>query len=106
MKHLNVYRIERAYGGPEEGGWWYDDYIPLKSFRGRTKRIRKKLRKRLESLFPNPNSAGRILAGRPEDLNSVDDFHPDDTFGITFGHDIMILEERGKAHYKPRPYYC
>ena len=21
---INVYRVERAYGGPEEGGWWYD----------------------------------------------------------------------------------
>lgn len=19
-----LYRIDRAYGGPEEGGWWYD----------------------------------------------------------------------------------
>ena len=22
--HLNEYRTNRAYGGPEEGGWWYD----------------------------------------------------------------------------------
>lgn len=21
--HLNVYEQDRAYGGPEEGGWWY-----------------------------------------------------------------------------------
>lgn len=21
---INVYQVERAYGGPEEGGWWYD----------------------------------------------------------------------------------
>ena len=21
---LAVYEIDRAYGGPEEGGWWYD----------------------------------------------------------------------------------
>ena len=20
---VNVYRVQRAYGGPEEGGWWY-----------------------------------------------------------------------------------
>ena len=24
MSYLNVYIIGRAYGGPEEGGWWYD----------------------------------------------------------------------------------
>ena len=22
--HLNEYLTDRAYGGPEEGGWWYD----------------------------------------------------------------------------------
>jgi len=22
----SAYKIERCYGGPEEGGWWYDNY--------------------------------------------------------------------------------
>ena len=22
--HVNLYRVDRACGGPEEGGWWYD----------------------------------------------------------------------------------
>jgi hypothetical protein len=22
--HVSVYEIDRGYGGPEEGGWWYD----------------------------------------------------------------------------------
>ena len=22
--HVNLYRTDRQYGGPEEGGWWYD----------------------------------------------------------------------------------
>ena len=25
---VNVYLLERLYGGPEEGGWWYDAGIP------------------------------------------------------------------------------
>lgn len=24
MWHVNVYELDRAYGGPEEGGWWYN----------------------------------------------------------------------------------
>lgn len=24
--HVTVYFVERTYGGPEEGGWWYDRY--------------------------------------------------------------------------------
>ena len=23
-RFVNAYRINRRYGGPEEGGWWYD----------------------------------------------------------------------------------
>jgi len=31
--HVNVYERDRAYGGPEEGGWWFDTgrYRPEKS---------------------------------------------------------------------------
>jgi hypothetical protein len=25
--YVSVYNIESCYGGPEEGGWWYDWYI-------------------------------------------------------------------------------
>lgn len=28
---LNVYVLERLYGGPEEGGWWYDAGVPVLS---------------------------------------------------------------------------
>ena len=24
IKHVNVYLVDRAYGGPEEGGWWFN----------------------------------------------------------------------------------
>ena len=30
-KHLNVYQITQAYGGPEEGGWWFDAGVPCES---------------------------------------------------------------------------
>lgn len=25
---VNGYEVYRQYGGPEEGGWWYDEYEP------------------------------------------------------------------------------
>lgn len=31
LVHANAYRITRHYGGPEEGGWWYDRGEPLGS---------------------------------------------------------------------------
>ena len=29
--HVNAYSVDRIYGGPEEGGWWYDSGEPLGS---------------------------------------------------------------------------
>jgi hypothetical protein len=31
VKYVNAYRVSRHYGGPEEGGWWYDSGEPLAS---------------------------------------------------------------------------
>lgn len=30
---ITLYEISRCYGGPEEGGWWYDYYTPTRSMR-------------------------------------------------------------------------
>jgi hypothetical protein len=29
--YINVYSVTRHYGGPEEGGWWYNSGTPLAS---------------------------------------------------------------------------
>lgn len=29
LVYLNVYAITRHYGGPEEGGWWYNSGVPV-----------------------------------------------------------------------------
>lgn len=29
--YINIYLIDRRYGGPEEGGWWYTDGEPYAS---------------------------------------------------------------------------
>jgi len=29
--YVNVYLIDRCYGGPEEGGWWFDRGFPVAS---------------------------------------------------------------------------
>lgn len=30
--YVNLYDMWRTYGGPEEGGWWYDQYCPSDEF--------------------------------------------------------------------------
>lgn len=39
---VNVYQLDRGYGGPEEGGWWYDYEYPIESVK--CKRGRQALR--------------------------------------------------------------
>lgn len=29
--YLNTYEVHQAYGGPEEGGWWFDCGTPVQS---------------------------------------------------------------------------
>lgn len=29
MIYINMYLSDRQYGGPEEGGWWYDTLEPV-----------------------------------------------------------------------------
>ena len=43
---VQVVEIDRLYGGPEEGGWWYDWYT-VRFHKRTTKRLAKKLAKRL-----------------------------------------------------------
>lgn len=29
IMYVNIYSVGRAYGGPEEGGWWFDTGVPI-----------------------------------------------------------------------------
>ena len=37
MVYVNVYEITRHYGGPEEGGWYYNNYDCLETYPVRNK---------------------------------------------------------------------
>jgi hypothetical protein len=32
IEFWSIYKHDRVYGGPEEGGWWYDTWCHIKSF--------------------------------------------------------------------------
>jgi len=48
-RYITVYHVTRHYGGPEEGGWWYNWNKPVetgkipKKFQGNTSRARNKV---------------------------------------------------------------
>ncbi len=50
--HIGAYEFTRQYGGPEEGGWWYDDYRHLESLPN-TEANRKELEKKHSHITRN-----------------------------------------------------
>lgn len=53
VNYLTVFLCDRAYGGPEEGGWWYDTGEVQEVVRVRSKQQLKRERRRLEQAYSN-----------------------------------------------------
>ena len=85
-RYVNAYAITREYGGPEEGGWWYDVAWPLGSIKAGSKRRRKKALAKLRAAHGDKASG---------DISSV-----------LGGCEVWIGAEDGPAMQPgPRPHY-
>lgn len=89
--YLNVYLYDRAYGGPEEGGWWYDTYEPIED------------RCRIVTEEQGPNSLERLR----EELDKENESRIGPSSVRSEGYYIAVLES-WPAEYEPRhrPHYC
>jgi hypothetical protein len=87
MKFLNVYEVTRHYGGPEEGGWWYNWYECIEVFPVRDEEQGEQLRDWLFSEHEHKKH-GNI-------------------YSVLGGTDIVVyLEDEPKeSETKERPYY-
>jgi hypothetical protein len=57
---VNVYEVDRIYGGPEEGGWWYDAGRCVLS-RQVAEESADLLMAELESRYPNTGKSSSVL---------------------------------------------
>lgn len=90
LKHVNLYLVDRAYGGAEEGGWWYDAG-KFVSCLGKTL---------------DPVAADTIRdahAGRLAALNKGR--RPISSVLSTGRYEIAIEPRAGESYPKFRPYY-
>lgn len=55
MYYASLEKVVRCYGGPEEGGWWYDRNVPVKVFACK-KRIARKAWKHYQAEADRLNS--------------------------------------------------
>ena len=90
MKWINVYSTTRHYGGPEEGGWWYnwEECIVSTAFHADTPiDVLESEKARLSLLF------------RGHDEGNI--------YSVNGGveHWVAIEDERAESETKERPYY-
>lgn len=59
--YVNVYISDRAYGGPEEGGWYYDtwEYVPSESVIGTSEDDAERLREEKQKWADEENKTRR-----------------------------------------------
>lgn len=81
----NVYEISREYGGPEEGGWWYDVGQPVRSIKADTYEIAKLMVDYLANEYP--------ATGRSESVLGGEDYR------------VTIEPHEAKAYPEERPHY-
>lgn len=68
VAYPEIYKVDRCYGGPEEGGWWWDRHTLTKTFQPRevepssSRTVRDGLLKSLDRLA---NSMNRHECNRP-----------------------------------------
>jgi hypothetical protein len=92
--YVNVYAIDRCYGGPEEGGWWYDTGA---SFDGIQR----------NSFGCDTQEEATILYNWL--TKSLCDYQPKrNRYSVIGGTDIDVFIESAPPHEWPaeRPYYC
>ena len=98
-QYVNVYQIVMQYGGPEEGGWWYDEYFPMHELcRGFSSRRKHKqaMDRHIDRMRGVCERAHREEHGRTEYSS------------VNCGHTFGVCVEEHPARHSPdsRPYYC
>lgn len=61
--YVNIYLADREYGGPEEGGWWYDIGEPIGSIPCDTWKEAWDLREKLKEKYPRTNKRNSVNGG-------------------------------------------
>lgn len=94
-KFVNVYLIDRAYGGPEEGGWWYDTGRLIRSTQG--VEVSDAGLPTIQSIMDTETAwATEENANRRSDINSV----------LSEGRYVVKIEDHpGRSWPARRPHY-
>ena len=86
--YVNVYLIDKAYGGPEEGGWWYEFGEIINVYPVSNERTAKRLKSRLENgTYSN------------EERVSIDSVLSEGEYSVVIEHSPGISWPQRKPYY-------
>lgn len=89
LQYVSVYEVARYYGGPEEGGWWYNNYRLIESYPAKTGRAVDGLVQTMERKY---------AAHQPEyNIYSAANDGPE--------YKVVVEDERGENEYLEKPHY-
>lgn len=100
---VGIYEVERCYGGPEEGGWWYDWYTLSDFVCCSNNATAKKVCEHLRAGIENESlSSCRGFECLPDN----DDNHiPIGFSGSARNIEVFVEEEVGESATRERPHY-
>lgn len=58
---VNVYEVDKGYGGAEEGGWWFDTGELIRTVACRSYDQARRVQERLSVLFPSNGSSSSVV---------------------------------------------
>jgi hypothetical protein len=96
-KFITAYSVTRHYGGPEEGGWWYNWYTPLKTVEVPKKHQRMN------------NRATKAVTAKVEALKKeFDHINEGDIYSANGGVLLDVAAEYVKHEFASteQPHYC
>jgi hypothetical protein len=113
--YVSVYQIENLYGGPEEGGWWYDWYTYLGAVYHETEDAAEKAAEKTREQASYTNEQGKqdranATANMPEGNSPYLDTEGYIPVGWGDGGKLTVRIEQyppGElAEDQERPHYC
>lgn len=87
---INEYEVRLAYGGPEEGGWYYDEYIPTE---------------RIISMHLDEDDAHEV-ASHLRAFAHAHNRHANYTSVLPHDTEVRYVVESCVPRYPRRPVYC
>lgn len=101
--YVTVYATEERYGGPEEGGWWYESGIPVKHIRVRG--FEKAMNVAEEFNSKQSDEPREILNGSFDyEISGPNDCDGSEIFGSRLTA-YVAGKRPGKAYPERRPHY-